>query len=79
MVIFKSGKQWVIFDPGTTCSILANAVTGHILDPSSLGINTKATISRLNGFRPFNKNNSIFIRKDYITSSQMPEKVKAIF
>ena len=42
----KMANNGSLFEPGTNCSILDSAVTGHNLEPECFEITTQATLSR---------------------------------
>ena len=46
LLALKMANNGSLFEPGTTRSILDNAVTGHNLEPGNLGMTTQATLSQ---------------------------------
>ena len=46
LLALKMANNGSLFEPGTRCNMLDSAVTGHILEPGSFGITTRATLSR---------------------------------
>ena len=46
LLALKMANNGSLYEPGTSCNILYNAVTGHNLEPGTFGMTTRATLSQ---------------------------------